>query len=94
MRHPSPTHGAGPRFPPRVASLRVLALLFLGLLSLAGCSGTATAVAPARGEVSRSGPGGITCHAGTYVCQLPAYGPIDAPCSCPGLGAPSYGTIR
>jgi hypothetical protein len=37
---------------------------------------------------------GSTCYAGNYVCQLPAPGPVGSGCSCPALGAPSYGTIR
>ena len=37
---------------------------------------------------------GATCYAGVYICQLPQAGPIGAGCSCPGIGAPSYGTIR
>lgn len=37
---------------------------------------------------------GSTCYAGNYVCNLPYSGPVGAGCSCPALGAPSYGTIR
>jgi len=37
---------------------------------------------------------GYMCYAGVYVCQLPAAGPVGSGCSCPGWGAPSYGTIR
>ena len=36
---------------------------------------------------------GATCVAGAYVCQVPP-GPVGAQCSCPGLGAPSFGAIR
>ena len=39
-------------------------------------------------------PYGSTCYAGAYVCQLPAPGPVGAGCSCAGIGAPSYGSIR
>ena len=36
---------------------------------------------------------GTTCAAGAYVCQVPP-GPTGTQCSCPGLGAPSFGSIR
>ena len=44
---------------------------------------------------SSQGPAyvGTTCSAGAYVCPV-APGPVGAQCSCPGLGAPSFGTIR
>ena len=34
------------------------------------------------------------CYAGVYQCVLPQGLPLGAPCSCPGLGAPSYGNVR
>ncbi len=37
---------------------------------------------------------GATCYAGFYTCQLPQQLPVGAQCSCPGLGAPSYGNVR
>jgi predicted small lipoprotein YifL len=37
---------------------------------------------------------GATCFAGVYTCPLPQSLPIGAPCTCPGLGAPSYGNVR
>ncbi len=37
---------------------------------------------------------GATCYAGVYVCQAPGNTPVGSGCSCPGLGAPSYGTVR
>lgn len=39
-------------------------------------------------------PYSAMCYAGVYTCQLPNAGPVGAGCSCPGLGAPSYGSIR
>ena len=36
---------------------------------------------------------GDTCDAGFYVCPA-VPGPPGQPCSCPGLGAPSFGTTR
>ena len=37
---------------------------------------------------------GSMCYAGNYTCQLSVAGPVGSGCSCPGLGAPSYGSIR
>lgn len=35
------------------------------------------------------------CYAGVfYTCRLPNSLPIGTRCSCPGIGAPSYGTVR
>ncbi|HEX4259679.1 MAG TPA: hypothetical protein VHY76_01130 [Acetobacteraceae bacterium] len=70
---------------------RPIAFAALALLgALAGCEGQA-ALAPAPGVA----PGyGYTCFAGAYTCTLPQQGPVGAPCSCPGIGAPSYGTVR
>ena len=48
------------------------------------------AVAPAPALVAY----GSSCQAGFYQCLLPAAGPIGSQCSCPGLGAPSYGVVR
>jgi hypothetical protein len=37
---------------------------------------------------------GTTCYAGFYTCALPQTLPVGAQCSCAGLGAPSYGSVR
>ena len=37
---------------------------------------------------------GVTCYAGVYTCQLPQQLPVGTQCSCPGLGAPSFGNVR
>jgi len=37
---------------------------------------------------------GATCYAGVYVCQAPSNTAIGATCSCPAIGAPSYGTVH
>ena len=37
---------------------------------------------------------GGRCYAGVYTCALPQALPVGAQCSCPGLGAPSYGNVR
>lgn len=39
-------------------------------------------------------PYGATCYAGFYTCTLPASLPLGTQCTCPGIGAPSYGTVR
>jgi hypothetical protein len=57
----------------------------------------AAASAPAQQSASNNSTPvsyGTTCYAGVYVCQAPGSTPIGAGCSCPGLGAPSYGTVR
>lgn len=65
----------------------VRALAALGLLAaLGGCVGVAAPVAP-NGL-------GSTCYAGAYVCQLAQDVPLGSQCTCPGLGAPSYGDVR
>ncbi len=45
--------------------------------------------APAR-EVAYGG----RCYAGVYTCALAQATPVGAQCSCPALGAPSYGVVR
>jgi hypothetical protein len=37
---------------------------------------------------------GTTCHAGVYTCAAPWYTPVGKTCVCPGIGAPSYGTVN
>jgi hypothetical protein len=54
-------------------------------LALSGCG------APG-GPVSATP--GSTCYAGAYVCPMPTPGRVGAECSCPGIGAPSYGVIN
>ena len=67
-----------------------LCLPVLGLLGVAGCTGVAAA-GPQPGVI----PGyGYTCYAGNYVCHLHEQVPVGAQCTCPGIGAPSYGTVR
>jgi hypothetical protein len=64
-------------------------MLALGILALSGCVGAPVQMPP-PGQAYFSSQ----CFAGFYQCVLPAPGQVGAPCSCPGLGAPSYGTIR
>ncbi len=37
---------------------------------------------------------GSMCYAGVYSCPAAAKSPVGGVCSCPGLGAPSYGTVN
>ena len=65
----------------------MLKVLAVGaLVALGGCVAyvpVETASVPVTGQ---------TCYAGVYIC--PVAGPYGAPCSCPALGAPSFGVIR
>lgn len=76
---------------------------------LAGCVGVAAPVEPAAayyapvpvvlqpGAAAQPLPAsayGATCAAGVYQCTLAVAGPIGGSCSCPGIGAPSYGVIH
>ena len=87
---------------------RPVAVLAL-LAALAGCTGApsviapppvayAPPVAPPSYEPEAPVPAlvayGSTCQAGFYQCLLPAAGVIGSQCSCPGIGAPSYGVVR
>ena len=83
------------------------ALVLGALLALGGCYVAPGAigpvpyapVSPVLGAADTSSAGqvvgyvGTTCSAGFYICQVPA-GPLGSQCSCPGLGAPSFGAIR
>ena len=53
-----------------------------------------TGYAPPVGAPAQQVAYGATCYAGVYTCALPQGLPLGAPCSCPGLGAPSYGNVR
>ncbi len=35
-----------------------------------------------------------TCYAGVYTCAAPPNLPPGSQCACPGIGAPSYGTVQ
>ncbi len=82
-----------------VKPARRLAVLGV-LLPLSGCYVAPGAIAPfgapagtAYAPVRSEEYAGTTCEAGVYVCQVTP-GPLGAECSCPGLGAPSFGVIR
>ncbi len=67
-----------------------LAGLALGALPLAGC----VVEVPAQQSASAAPGYGYTCYAGAYVCRLPQQIPVGTQCSCPGIGAPSFGTVH
>ena len=74
----------------RIAPAAACAVTLAATLAVSGCSGVAQA-GPAPGLA----PGyGYTCYAGAYMCRLPEQVPQGWQCTCPGLGAPSYGTVR
>ncbi|GBQ33700.1 hypothetical protein HLH34_06310 [Gluconacetobacter azotocaptans] len=79
----------------RAAWRRAAALLLIGGLAVvpAGCQGVAEAYQP-PGPPGPVAGYGYSCHAGVYTCRLPYQAPLGAPCSCPGLGAPSYGNVH
>ncbi|HTZ69634.1 MAG TPA: hypothetical protein VMB71_03200 [Acetobacteraceae bacterium] len=56
----------------------------------------ATPIPKAQNQSGVSGPVayGTTCYAGVYSCQAPAKSPVGGGCTCPGLGAPSYGVVN
>lgn len=83
----SPNRPPHARLLGKVASLGVP---IMALVSLGGCI-VALPVAPPSGAA----PGyGYTCYAGVYVCRLPQQIPAGTQCSCPGIGAPSFGSVR
>lgn len=63
-------------------------ILGAALLALGGC----IAYVPVGSSIPEtvSSP---TCYAGVYICPGPT-GPPGSQCSCPGIGAPSYGFTR
>ncbi|WP_336946667.1 hypothetical protein [Asaia sp. HN010] len=63
-----------------------------GLMLLAACEGTA-APGPTPPGMQVVGYG-YTCKAGIYTCKMPTQVPLGNPCSCPGIGAASYGNIH
>lgn len=74
--------------------------VLLALLGLSGCIGVysppassyGTAIAPPPAPIAEGY--GATCFAGNYTCPLPSAQPAGTQCTCPGLGAPSYGVVR
>ncbi|QDH24224.1 hypothetical protein D5366_01900 [Neokomagataea tanensis] len=70
----------------------VATLMVTPLLGLGACVGNA-----ASGPVDPSAPVagyGYSCKAGIYSCKLPTKVPLATPCSCPGIGAASYGNVH
>ena len=67
--------------------LRLALGLILGGLPLGGC----VVEVPPGGSASGYG---YTCYAGVYTCPVPQQVAVGTRCSCPGLGAPSFGTVR
>jgi len=84
------------RLPFRVPSAFALA----SLIGLGGCVGAPEAIVdytpPAQDQQSaqRVVVYGSHCRAGFYACPLSKSVPVGSECSCPGLGAPSFGSVR
>jgi len=76
------------------------AFAFALLTGLGGCVGTPQALVeyspPVQDPQSadRVVTFGSHCHAGFYGCSLTQSVPVGSGCSCPALGAPSFGTVR
>jgi hypothetical protein len=48
----------------------------------------------AEADREASVPYGRTCYAGFYTCAAPPNTHVGTGCACPGIGAPSYGTVN
>ncbi len=76
------------------------AFAFASLIGLGGCVGAPQALVeytpPAQDPQSaeRVVAYGSHCRAGFYACSLAQSVPVGTGCSCPGLGAPSFGVVR
>jgi hypothetical protein len=58
---------------------------------------TATQSAPqsAAPQMSQANtPYGSRCYAGVYTCAAAPQSHVGTVCSCPGIGAPSYGSVQ
>ncbi len=77
------------RPPPRRLALASVcaATLLAGLAALGACVGAPEAVS------AQASPYGYHCSAGFYRCRLAAQYPLGSQCTCPGIGAPSYGVV-
>jgi hypothetical protein len=56
--------------------------------------GTAAPPAQAPQMSQANTPYGATCYAGVYTCGAAPQSHIGSTCACPGIGAPSFGTVR
>jgi hypothetical protein len=45
-------------------------------------------------QMSQATPYGATCYAGIYTCGAAPRSHVGSVCSCPGIGAPSYGSVQ
>lgn len=70
----------------------VFPVLGLGMLVSACVPPPAPGIVVAPGAVQVYASN--NCYAGFYQCVLPTAQQAGTPCACPGLGAPSYGTVR
>jgi hypothetical protein len=54
----------------------------------------APAQSPAPQLSQNQVPYGAMCYAGNYTCAAAPYSHVGSVCSCPGWGAPSFGTVQ
>ena len=47
-----------------------------------------------QAQAQSNAPYGAMCYAGVYNCAAPPNTRVGSVCSCPGLGAPSFGTVN
>ena len=57
-------------------------------------TGTAAPQAAAPQVSQANTPYGSTCYAGVYTCGAAPQSHVGSGCVCPGIGAPSYGSVR
>ena len=53
-----------------------------------------TPVPQAQGTANGAVAYGAMCYAGVYNCAAAPKSPIGSGCTCPGIGAPSYGRVN
>ena len=68
-------------------SIAAAGAVAFSIVALSGCVAAPQPLPPGAVVLSQQ------CFAGFYTCVVPL-NPQGTPCSCPGLGAPSFGTIR
>lgn len=85
-----PDRSRGNSRQPVVAGRLRAGAVLAAAMAVSACSDSAQA-GPQAGVV----PGyGTSCYAEFYMCRLPQQAPAGGQCTCPGIGAPSYGTVR
>jgi hypothetical protein len=84
---PPPAYAPGPAYTPAPSGY------YGGYGGYGGDSGYGGDNSSYGGYGSYAGYSG-TCYAGAYTCAAPPNATAGSQCTCPGIGAPSYGTVR